>query len=55
MTSVPTATRLYVGSETGRLHRVLLHRPGLELKRLTPANKDELLYDDVIWVKRAQE
>jgi len=50
-----TATRLYVGSEVGRLHRVMLHRPDLELRRLTPTNKDELLYDDVIWVKRAQE
>jgi len=48
-------TRLYVGSEVGKLHRVLLHRPDLELKRLTPANKDELLFDDVIWVKRARE
>jgi hypothetical protein len=29
------APRLYVGSEVGTLRRVLLHRPGLELKRLT--------------------
>jgi arginine deiminase len=48
-------TRLFVGSEVGKLRRVVLHRPDLELKRLTPANKDELLFDDVIWVKRAQE
>jgi arginine deiminase len=47
--------RLYVGSEVGTLRRVLLHRPGLELKRLTPANKDELLFDDVLWVKRARQ
>jgi arginine deiminase len=37
------------------LRRVLLHRPDLELKRLTPANKDELLFDDVLWVKRARQ
>lgn len=43
-----------VESEVGRLHRVLLHRPGLELKRLTPTNKDRLLFDDVLWVSRAQ-
>ncbi|MEV7084512.1 arginine deiminase [Streptomyces sp. NPDC093085] len=45
----------HVDSETGRLRRVILHRPGLELKRLTPANKDALLFDDVLWVRRAQE
>src|SRR5581483_2119753 len=49
------ASRPYVGSEVGTLRRVLLHRPDLELKRLTPANKDELLFDDVLWVKRARQ
>jgi arginine deiminase len=49
------APRLYVGSEVGTLRRVLLHRPDLELKRLTPANKDQLLFDDVLWVKRARQ
>ncbi|MYS80355.1 arginine deiminase [Embleya scabrispora] len=44
-----------VQSETGRLRQVILHRPDLELKRLTPTNKDELLFDDVLWVKRARE
>ncbi|MGW0608612.1 arginine deiminase [Streptomyces sp. NPDC002644] len=44
----------HVDSETGRLRRVVLHRPGLELKRLTPSNKDDLLFDDVLWVRRAQ-
>jgi arginine deiminase len=43
-----------VGSEVGRLHQVLLHRPGLELKRLTPENAADLLFDDVLWVSRAQ-
>jgi arginine deiminase len=33
----------------------MLHRPDLELRRLTPANKDELLFDDVLWVKRARQ
>ncbi|KAB7833979.1 arginine deiminase [Streptomyces mobaraensis] len=45
----------HVDSETGRLRQVILHRPDLELKRLTPGNKDELLFDDVLWVKRARE
>src|SRR5687767_11469052 len=47
--------RLYVGSETGVLRRVILHRPDLELKRLTPRNKDALLFDDVLWVRRARQ
>ena len=44
-----------VDSEVGRLRQVILHRPGLELKRLTPGNKDRLLFDDVLWVQRAQQ
>jgi arginine deiminase len=50
-----TAARLGVGSEVGTLRRVILHRPGAELARLTPANKDELLFDEVLWVKRARQ
>ncbi|MGH2475797.1 MAG: arginine deiminase [Candidatus Limnocylindrales bacterium] len=44
-----------VHSEVGKLHKVMVHRPGLEHARLTPSNVDELLFDDVIWVKRAME
>jgi arginine deiminase len=44
-----------VASEVGRLERVLLHRPGLELRRLTPSNAAELLFDAVPWVERARE
>jgi arginine deiminase len=53
--SVETASHTYVGSEVGTLRRVLLHRPDGELKRLTPRNKDALLFDDVLWVKRARQ
>ena len=53
--TLSVATRLYVGSEVGTLRRVVLHRPDLELKRLTPRNKDALLFDDVLWVKRARQ
>jgi arginine deiminase len=54
--AAPAATgRLYVGSEVGTLRRVVLHRPDLELRRLTPANKDELLFDDLPWVRRARD
>ena len=42
-------------SEVGRLRTVMLHRPGPELRRLTPRNNDQLLFDGVPWVSRAQE
>ena len=45
---------LHVDSEAGRLRQAILHRPNLELKRLTPTNKDEYLFDEVLWVKRAK-
>jgi arginine deiminase len=33
----------------------MVHRPDLAHQRLTPTNCHELLFDDVIWVRRAQE
>ena len=42
-------------SEVGQLRTVMLHRPGDELKRLTPRNNDKLLFDGIPWVARAQE
>ena len=47
--------RLHVGSEVGVLRRVILHRPGLEHQRLTPRNREALLFDDVLWVRRARQ
>ena len=44
-----------VDSETGRLRQVIVHRPGLELSRLTPDNVKGLLFDDILWAKRARE
>jgi arginine deiminase len=41
-------------SEVGRLRRVLVCRPGLAQRRLTPANCRELLFDDVLWVSQAR-
>ena len=43
-----------VHSEVGRLRKVLVCRPGLAQKRLTPANCKELLFDDVLWVSQAR-
>ena len=57
MTGSPTfpARSFRVDSEVGRLRQVILHRPGTEMLRLTPGNKDRLLFDDVLWVHRAQQ
>jgi arginine deiminase len=44
-----------VDSEVGPLRTVMLHRPGNELRRLTPRNNDKLLFDGIPWVGRAQE
>ena len=41
-------------SEVGRLRKVLVCRPGLAQKRLTPANCHDLLFDDVLWVAQAR-
>jgi arginine deiminase len=46
---------LGVHSEVGRLREVLVHRPDLSLRRLTPDNCKQLLFDDVLWVKRARQ
>jgi arginine deiminase len=46
--------RLGVYSEVGKLRKVLVHRPGVCMARLTPANRAEFLFDDVVWVERAQ-
>jgi len=44
-----------VQSEAGQLRQVIVHRPGLELSRLTPRNAGELLFDDVLWASKAKE
>ncbi|ESX09204.1 arginine deiminase [Mesorhizobium sp. LSJC264A00] len=46
---------LGVHSEVARLREVLVHRPGLSLHRLTPRNCKSLLFDDVLWVERAEQ
>jgi len=50
----PPSLEFGVGSEVGKLRKVLVHRPELSLRRLTPANHDELLFDDLLWVEHAQ-
>lgn len=42
-------------SEIGKLNKVLLHRPGEELEALTPGTLERLLFDDIPYLKVAQE
>ncbi len=44
-----------VNSEIGKLKSVLLHRPGKELENLTPGLLTKLLFDDIPYLKIAQE
>ena len=46
---------VHVRSEIGPLRKVLLHRPGEELLNLTPNTLEELLFDDIPYLKVAQE
>ena len=50
-----TAPAIGAYSEVGTLRTVMVHRPDLAHARLSPRNCHELLFDDVIWVSRAQE
>ena len=55
MTSAPTTQALGANSEVGKLRTVMVHRPDLAHERLSPTNCHELLFDDVIWVRRARQ
>lgn len=45
----------FIASEIDPLETVLVSRPGAALKRLTPENCNDLLFDDVLWIDKAQE
>src|SRR3974390_1505279 len=53
--SVITEAVLGANSEVGPLRTVMVHRPDLAHERLSPTNAHELLFDDVIWVRRARQ
>ena len=44
-----------VKSEIGPLKKVMLHRPGSELEHLVPGELERLLFDDIPYLKIAQE
>ena len=46
---------IHVTSEIKPLKKVLLHRPGRELLNLTPDNLQDLLFDDIPFLKVAQK
>jgi arginine deiminase len=44
-----------VTSEIGRLRRVLVHEPGIEVDRMVPPMMEELLFDDILFGERARD
>ncbi len=46
---------IHVKNEIGPLKKVLLHRPGKEIEKLTPATLHHLLFDDIPYLRIAQE
>jgi arginine deiminase len=46
---------IQVDSEIGRLRRVLVHRPGLEIDRMPPSMMEQLLFDDILYGDEARE
>ena len=46
---------IHVTSEIGALEQVLLHRPGAELEQLVPGELERLLFDDIPYLKAAQQ
>jgi arginine deiminase len=55
MSGTVTTAALGTHSEVGTLRTVMVHRPDLAHERLSPSNAHELLFDDVIWVRRARQ
>ena len=47
-------TGIHNTSEIGRLKKVMLHRPGMELENLMPEYLEQLLFDDIPYLKEAQ-
>lgn len=45
---------LNVTSEIGKLKRVVVHTPGQEIRRMTPALRHDLLFDDILYLDLAR-
>ncbi|TFG37093.1 MAG: hypothetical protein E4H44_05820 [Candidatus Aminicenantes bacterium] len=46
---------VHITSEIGRLRRVLVHEPGIEVDRMVPPMMEELLFDDILFGERARD
>lgn len=51
--AVPSSLR--VNSEIALLEKVVVHTPGEEMLLVSPENKDELLFDDILFAEAAQQ
>ena len=49
------SAKVHITSEVGRLRKVIVHSPGPELLAVTPSNRHEYLYDDIIDLRGARE
>jgi arginine deiminase len=47
-------SRVHVTSEIGALRAVVCHTPGPELRAVTPSNREQYLYDDIIDLEQAR-
>lgn len=45
----------FVNSEVSHLQRVIVHRPGEEVSRITPSSCGYHLFDEMLWLDRAQQ
>ena len=45
-------SELFINSEIGKLKKIMLHRPGLEIDRLVPEELNEVLFEDIPWMNR---
>lgn len=52
-TDTHTMSTIHIDSEIGRLRRVILHQPGQEIENMTPTSASEVLYDDILHLRRA--
>mgnify|MGYP001062618507 FL=1 len=50
-----TGKAIQVNSEIGRLKTVLVKRPGPEVENITPDSMERLLFDDIPFLKIAQQ
>lgn len=48
-------SKIHITSEIGKLKKIILHRPGLELERISPDDLESVLFEDIPWITRMKE